>query len=165
MKLMVINGPNLNMLGIREPAVYGRQSYEDLCHYLLEAAAQKGHSLLCLQSNSEGQLIDYIQSAYLEDYEGIIINPGAYTHYSYAIYDALKGSPVPAVEVHLSDIQNREDFRKISVTAPACIGQIFGQGPVGYVQAMELLRRQAAKAAGETEPANQINQTEKRLDG
>ena len=164
MKLMVINGPNLNMLGIREPGVYGTQTYQDLCDYLISAAEERGLTVLCLQSNSEGQLIDYIQQAYFEGFDGIVINPGAYTHYSFALLDALKSVPVPAVEVHLSDIHQREDFRRISVTATACIGQISGKGREGYVQAMDLLQaahegRALDKKTGET------NQTEKRLDG
>jgi 3-dehydroquinate dehydratase-2 len=139
MKIMVIHGPNLNMLGLREPEIYGRQTYRELCAHIEKAGEDLGHSISCVQSNCEGQLIDYIQEAFFAGYDGIIINPGAYTHYSYAIYDALKSVPVPAVEVHLSDIQNREEFRKVSVIAPACIGQISGKGQRGYLEAMQLL--------------------------
>jgi 3-dehydroquinate dehydratase-2 len=142
MKLMVLNGPNLNMLGIREPEIYGRLTYEQLCNYLEKQGRELGHLITCYQSNSEGRLIDYLQQAYFEAYEGIIINPGAYTHYSYAIYDALKGLPLPAVEVHLSDIYQREAFRRVSVTAPACLAQISGKGPEGYLEAMQLLQKQ-----------------------
>jgi len=137
------------MLGIREPSVYGSQTYEALCDDLVAAAEARGHTLLCLQSNSEGQLIDYIQQAYFEGFDGIVINPGAYTHYSYALFDALKSVPVPAVEVHLSDIHSREDFRRISVTAPACIGQIYGKGREGYIEAMDLLQIRRSGPIGE----------------
>lgn len=150
------------MLGIREPSVYGSQTYEELCDDLMRAAEARGHTLLCLQSNSEGQLIDYIQQAYFEGFDGIVINPGAYTHYSYALFDALKSVPVPAVEVHLSDIHSREDFRKTSVTAPACIGQISGKGRDGYVEAMDLLQQRRSGPGAEA--AEEKNQNEQRLD-
>ena len=124
MKIMIINGPNLNMLGVREKNIYGTRNYEDVCNYVKEEGKKRNHEILMVQSNSEGEIIDFIQKAYFEKYEGIIINPGAYTHYSYAIHDALKGFDIPAVEVHLSNIHTREEFRRKSVTAPACIGQI-----------------------------------------
>lgn len=149
------------MLGIREPSVYGSQTYEELCDDLMRAAEARGHTLLCLQSNSEGQLIDYIQQAYFEGFDGIVINPGAYTHYSYALFDALKSVPVPAVEVHLSDIHSREDFRKTSVTAPACIGQISGKGRDGYVEAMDLLQQRRSGPGAEA--AEKTNENEQRL--
>ncbi len=138
MKILVINGPNLNMLGIREPAVYGSRTYEELCAYIEEEAAEIGASVDFIQSNHEGVLIDAIQEAYGE-YDGLVINPGAYTHYSYAIYDALKSVGIPAVEVHLSDIRNREAFRATSVTAPACVLQIAGRGFQGYAEGIRYL--------------------------
>ncbi|MDP4143511.1 MAG: type II 3-dehydroquinate dehydratase [Bacillota bacterium] len=135
MKLLVINGPNLNFLGIREKSVYGNSTYEDLCNYVKECGKQVGIEVDTLQSNIEGEIIGFIQDAY-NKYDGIIINPGAYTHYSIAIYDALKSVSIPTVEVHISNIHAREEFRKKSVTAPACIGQICGFGFYGYVMAM-----------------------------
>ena len=138
MKLMVINGPNLNMLGVREPQVYGAKTYADLEQYLEEYAEKRDCEVVVLQSNSEGELIDFIHHA-LGNYDGIIINPGAYTHYSYAIFDALSGVGLPAVEVHISNIHKREEFRHKSVTAPACIGQICGLGFRGYALAMDYL--------------------------
>ncbi len=137
--LLVINGPNLNFLGIREKAVYGTQDYE----YLLELINQKGRAcgaeIKVFQSNHEGAIIDRIQKAYFDGTQGIVINPGAYTHYSYAIRDALSSIEVPKVEVHISDITQREEFRKVSVTAPACDKQIYGQGLDGYLQAIDFI--------------------------
>lgn len=141
MKLMVLNGPNLNFLGIREKQVYGSMQYEDACRYITEQAEMLGHTVTVLQSNSEGALIDALQQAYYDKVEGIVINPGAYTHYSYALHDAIKGNGIPTVEVHLSNIHAREAFRRTSVTAPACIGQICGFGVFGYVMAMQALTR------------------------
>lgn len=138
MKFLVVNGPNLNLLGQREPDIYGRQDYAALCRMAEEHAAAHGSTAVCWQSNHEGAIIDTIQAAQ-GAYDGIIINPGAYTHYSYAIHDALKAITVPAVEVHISDIHSREEFRRISVTAPACVGQISGKGFQGYTMAMDLL--------------------------
>ncbi len=138
MKFLVINGPNLNLLGQREPDIYGKQDYAALCRMAEAYAADRGGSARCIQSNHEGAIIDAIQAAQGE-YDGIVINPGAYTHYSYAIHDALKAITVPAVEVHISDIHSREAFRQVSVTAPACVGQISGQGFAGYTMAMDLL--------------------------
>jgi len=137
-KIMVINGPNLNMLGIREPQVYGNQSYTDLEAYIENYADEKGIEATVLQSNSEGEIIDFIHHA-LGNFDGIIINPGAYTHYSYAIHDALSSVNLPTVEVHLSNIHKREEFRRKSVTAPACIGQICGLGFRGYTLAIDYL--------------------------
>ena len=138
MKFLVLNGPNLNLLGKREPGVYGTGTYAGLCAEITAYAAARGIRADIRQSNHEGVLIDEIQAA---DgvYDGIVINPGAYTHYSYAIHDALKAITVPAVEVHISDIHSREAFRQVSVTAPACVGQISGQGFAGYTMAMDLL--------------------------
>jgi 3-dehydroquinate dehydratase-2 len=138
-KFLVINGPNLNLLGQREPDIYGKQDYAALCRMAQEYAAAHDSTAVCWQSNHEGAIIDAIQAAQ-GVYDGIVINPGAYTHYSYAIHDALKAITVPAVEVHISDIHSREAFRKTSVTAPACVGQISGQGFRGYTMAMDLLQ-------------------------
>lgn len=139
MKILVINGPNLNFLGIREPNLYGKQDYPYLVKMMEEEGAKRDCEIECFQSNHEGAIIDRIQEAYFDNTEGIIINPGAYTHYSYAIRDALASIEVPKVEVHITDIQNREEFRKISVTAPVCDKQIFGEGLPGYVKALEYL--------------------------
>lgn len=138
MKLLVINGPNINFLGIREKGIYGCRSYRDLCDYLYENANKLSIELNIVQNNIEGEIINFIQDAY-EKYDGLIINPGAYTHYSIAIYDAIKAVALPTVEVHLSNIHAREEFRRKSVTAPACIGQICGFGFYGYVMAMMAL--------------------------
>lgn len=141
MKLMVINGPNLNMLGIREKEIYGSRDYNDICNYIESEGKNRGHEITLYQSNIEGEIIDYIQKAYFEGYEGIIINPGAFTHYSYAIHDAIKSVNIPTVEVHISNVHKREEFRKISVTASACIGQISGFGELGYILAMDALNK------------------------
>ncbi len=135
-KFLVINGPNLNLLGKREPGIYGDQSYDALCAKIQDYARAHRAEAHCFQSNHEGAIIDKIQEAD-GAYDAIIINPGAYTHYSYAILDALKAVSVPAYEVHLSDITAREPFRAVSVTAPACVGQIYGQGFDGYLRAMD----------------------------
>lgn len=139
MKILVINGPNINFLGIREKSVYGTQDYD----YLLKMIAAKGAEENCevevFQSNHEGAIIDRIQDAYTDGTQGIVINPGAYTHYSYAIRDALASIDMPKVEIHISDITKREDFRKISVTAEVCDRQIYGQGLDGYLQAIDFL--------------------------
>lgn len=137
MKLLVINGPNLNFLGIREKDIYGNQSYKGLVDYLQEEASKKKIELEVVQSNSEGEIIDFIQKAYYEEIDGIIINPGAYTHYSYAIRDALASINVPIIEVHISNVHKREEFRHTSVTAPVCTGQIVGLGFLGYSLAMD----------------------------
>ena len=140
MKILIINGPNLNFLGIREKEVYGTQDY----NYLLKMIAEKGEKEHCqievFQSNHEGAIIDRIQDAYFDGTEGMVINPGAYTHYSYAIHDALASvKNMKKVEVHISDITSREEFRKISVTAPACDKQIYGKGLKGYLLAIDFL--------------------------
>ena len=137
-RILVINGPNLNLLGQREPDIYGRQDYGYLCRLIADHAQVRGVRADCWQSNHEGAIIDHIQQAE-GVYDGIVINPGAYTHYSYAIHDALKAITVPAWEVHISDIHSREPFRAVSVTAPACRGQIYGQGLPGYLAAMDAL--------------------------
>lgn len=135
-KILVINGPNLNMLGIREKAIYGSETYEDLVAFIKEATNELSLNVEVFQSNHEGAIIDKIQAAY-NLFDGIIINPGAFTHYSYAIYDALMSVNIKAIEVHISDITNREDFRKKSVIAPACDKQIYGKGINGYKLALE----------------------------
>ena len=136
MKFLIINGPNLNLLGRREPGIYGSESYEALCGLIRDYAAAHGSTADFFQSNHEGAIVDAIQRS---DgvYDAIIINPAAYTHYSYAILDALKAVSVPAYEVHISHIDQREPFRAVSVTAPACVGQIYGQGFQGYLRAMD----------------------------
>lgn len=139
MKILVINGPNLNFLGIREKGIYGDKDYKDLCNVLEEKSRELKFELDIVQSNIEGEIINYIQRAYNEKYDGIVINPGAYTHYSIAIYDALKSVSIPSVEVHLSNIHRREEFRHKSVTAAACVGQICGFGFLGYVMAFQAL--------------------------
>ena len=141
MNLLVINGPNLNMLGIREPDHYGRETYAELVKKIEDHAAAMGIQVACLQSNHEGDLVDYIQSAYGK-YDGIVINPGAYTHTSIAILDAVKAVRIPTVEVHISNVDKREDFRKISYIRAACIATISGHGTDGYTEAMDLLAHQ-----------------------
>ena len=138
MKIYVINGPNLNFLGIREQNVYGNSTYEDLCNFINEEAVKMDVEVKLFQSNIEGEIINFIQDAY-KNADGIVINPGAYTHYSIAIFDALKSVNLPTIEVHLSNIYKREEFRHKSVTAPACIGQISGLGFLGYKLAIEAL--------------------------
>lgn len=137
MKILVINGPNLNFLGIREKAVYGEQNYDTLLAMIAKKAEETGSKIEVFQSNHEGAIIDRIQDAYFDGTEGIVINPGAYTHYSYAIHDALASVTMPKVEIHISDITAREEFRKISVTAPACDKQIYGHGLEGYLMAVD----------------------------
>ena len=140
MKILVLNGPNLNMVGIRETSIYGTRTYQDMVASIKDEGKKRGHEIEVHQSNSEGQLIDFIHQAYTENYDGIIINPGAYTHYSYAIHDAIKAvDMIPTVEVHLSNVHAREAFRHKSVTAPACIGQLCGFGEFGYVLAIQAL--------------------------
>ena len=138
MKILVINGPNLNMLGIREPDHYGRETYADLVKKIEDHAATKTVEVKCLQSNHEGDLVDYIQSAY-GAFDGIVINPGAYTHTSIAILDAVKSVSVPTVEVHVSKVDEREEFRRVSYIRAACIATISGHGTDGYLEAMDLL--------------------------
>ena len=139
MKLLVINGPNLNFLGIREKSVYGVQDYQYLLDMIQKKAESAGCKIEVFQSNHEGAIIDRIQEAYFDGTQGIVINPGAYTHYSYAIRDALASITVPKVEIHISDITAREEFRKISVTAPVCDHQIYGKGLEGYIMAIDYI--------------------------
>lgn len=141
MKILVINGPNLNFLGIREKKIYGTQDYDYLLGLIGKKAQQDNCQVEVFQSNHEGAIIDRIQDAYSDGTEGIVINPGAYTHYSYAIRDALSSVDIPKIEVHISDITAREEFRKISVTAEVCDGQIFGKGLDGYLLAIDMLQK------------------------
>lgn len=147
MKILVINGPNLNFLGIREKAIYGNQDYQYLLNMIEEKAKEIDCQIEVFQSNHEGAIIDRIQDAYFDGTQGIVINPGAYTHYSYAIHDALASvTTMPKVEIHISDITQREEFRRISVTAPACDKQIYGQGLKGYLMAIDTVMEFAAEA-------------------
>lgn len=139
MKILVINGPNLNMLGIREPDIYGRTTYADLCALITEYAEKIDVEVELYQSNHEGDLVDKIQESY-RNADGIVINPGAYTHTSVAILDALKAVAIPAVEVHISDVDAREEFRQISYVRAACCATISGHGINGYLEAMDMLR-------------------------
>ncbi len=143
MKLLVINGPNLNFLGIREQGIYGTQDYQYLVDMLQNKAKESGCELECFQSNHEGAIIDRLQEAYFDGTEGIVINPGAYTHYSYAIRDALASLTMPKVEIHISDITKREPFRQNSVTKDACDYQIYGQGLAGYLAAVDYILAQS----------------------
>ena len=140
MKFLVINGPNLNMLGIREPGVYGSETYEDLLSLIRRTAEAEGVEVGFFQSNHEGALVDAIQQAY-GVYDGLILNPGAYTHTSIAILDALKAVRLPAVEVHISDVSRREPFRQISYAGMACVKTYMGLGFDGYCQALLFLKQ------------------------
>ncbi len=144
MNILVINGPNLNMLGTREPDIYGKETYKSLVEKIEEYAKTKSIRVKCLQSNHEGDLVDFIQLAY-GVYDGIVINPGAYTHTSIAILDALKAVCVPAVEVHISDVDSRESFRKISYVRSACFETISGKGTDGYLLAIDALIEKVEK--------------------
>jgi len=138
-KILIVNGPNINMLGIREPNIYGKQTYADLISFLEKSALELNVEIEHFQSNHEGCLVDKIQEAY-GNFHGIVINPAAYTHTSVAILDALKSVAIPAVEVHISNVDNREDFRQISYPGMYCEKTIKGQGFNGYFQAMEYLK-------------------------
>lgn len=139
MKILVINGPNLNFLGIREKGVYGTTDYAGLVKMIEEKGKETGNEITVFQSNHEGAIIDRIQEAYFDGTEGIVINPGAFTHYSYAIRDALASVEIPKVEIHISDITQREEFRKVSVTKEVCQKQIYGHGLDGYLEAIDFL--------------------------
>lgn len=139
MKILVVNGPNLNMLGIREPGIYGKATYEDLLKLIKEHADGKGVEVSFFQSNHEGALVDAIQQAYFDKVDGIVINPGAYTHTSVAILDALKAVAIPTIEVHISDVTTREDFRQISYIRPVCKASVIGEGFNGYLHAIDIL--------------------------
>ncbi len=138
MKILIINGPNINMLGIREPDIYGADNYKKLCSDIEEHSKQKGFYVKLYQSNHEGDLVDEIQAAY-NTFDGIVINPAAYTHTSIALLDALKAVGLPTVEVHISDVSAREDFRQISYVTAACVNTICGHGIKGYIEAIDFL--------------------------
>ena len=142
MKLLVINGPNLNMLGIREPAIYGSETYDGLCTLIYRHADEIGVEVEIFQSNHEGSLVDKIQQAY-QTADAIVINPAAYTHTSVALLDALKAVGLPTVEVHISDVSKREDFRQISFVRDYCEKTISGHGFLGYLEAMDYLKKAA----------------------
>ena len=139
MKLLVINGPNLNMLGIREPAIYGSGTYAQLLDMIRAHAERCGAEVSFFQSNHEGALVDAIQQAYFDGVEGIVINPGAYTHTSVALLDAVKAVSIPTVEVHISKVEQREEFRQVSFIRLACVGTVTGLGTDGYLRAVDLL--------------------------
>lgn len=141
MKILVINGPNLNMLGVREPEIYGSASYDDLCKMIKNHCDEKNIEVELYQSNHEGDLVDKIQSAY-KNFDGIVINPGAYTHTSIALLDAVKSVGIKTVEVHISDLDLREDFRKISYIRLACVKTIKGLGFEGYIKAIDFLNKE-----------------------
>lgn len=143
MKIYIINGPNLNMLGIREPDIYGKSTYNDLVNLISEYCKKLSVDAEFYQSNHEGDIVDFIQKAYCKKVDGIVINPAAYTHTSVAVADALKAVSIPAVEVHISDVDSREDFRKISYVTPCCIKKISGLGFDGYLRAIDALKELA----------------------
>ena len=136
---LVINGPNLNMLGIREPGIYGEKTLEQVNEFILEQTSKLNAEIDFFQTNHEGDIIDEIQAAYYNGIDGIVLNAGAYTHYSYAIRDAIASVDIPVVEVHISDISNREDFRKVSLIKDVTVAQIMGEGYMGYVKAINFL--------------------------
>lgn len=138
-KILVINGPNLNFLGIREKSIYGHSDYKSLIETVCEHGKKIGVQMDTFQSNSEGSIIDRLQQSFFDEIDGIVINPGAYTHYSYAIRDAIASVQIPTVEIHISNIYEREDFRKISVIKPVCVKQIYGKGIAGYIEAIDYI--------------------------
>lgn len=144
MNILVINGPNLNMLGIREPALYGYGTYEDLCNRIKAHCEQRGIGVEFYQSNHEGALVDRIQAAYFEGIDGIVINPGAYTHTSIALLDAVKSVCIPTVEVHISKVEEREVFRQVSYIRAACVATVTGKGFDGYLEAIDILMEKKA---------------------
>lgn len=139
MNILVINGPNLNMLGVREPALYGTGTYEALCDGIKAYCDEKNITVECYQSNHEGALVDRIQKAYFDGVDGIVINPGAYTHTSIALLDAVKSVSIPTVEVHISKVEEREAFRQVSYIRAACIATVTGKGFAGYLEAIDIL--------------------------
>ena len=139
MKILILNGPNMNMLGIRQPEIYGYANYEDLCSMIRQEAEELGVEVSFFQSNHEGALVDAIQQAYFDRVDGIVINPAAYTHTSVALLDAVKAVGIPTVEVHVSDPDGREDFRHLSYSRAACVATIKGHGLAGYLEALRLL--------------------------
>lgn len=145
MKIFIINGPNLNMLGIREPEIYGSGTYKELCELIKAHCEKKGIEPIFYQSNHEGDLVDKIQNAFFERADGIVINPGAYTHTSIALLDALKATKIKTVEVHISKVDEREKFRQISYIRPACTASVTGEGFDGYLHAIDILEKECAK--------------------
>ena len=145
MKFLILNGPNINMLGIREPEIYGRQSYEDLVNLIKKHAAEIGVEVEFYQSNHEGDLVDAIQKAYFDHIDGIVFNPAAYTHTSVAIADAVKGVGIPTVEVHISEVSKREDFRRISYFRDVACLSVTGMGFDGYLKALDHLAKNGRK--------------------
>ena len=139
MKILIINGPNLNMLGIREPDIYGSRTYDELIGMIREKSVELGVCVEFYQSNHEGDLVDKIQEAYFRKFDGIVINPGAYTHTSVALLDAVKAVMIPTVEVHISDVDSRDEFRKTSYIRQACIATVSGRSFDGYIDAIRLL--------------------------
>jgi len=139
-KVRVINGPNINFTGIREKGIYGDIDYNSIIEIVREKAQKLDFEISFFQSNHEGAIIDYIQNCFFENTDGVIINPGAYTHYSYAIRDAIASVNIPVIEVHMSNIHKREEFRHTSVTVPVCVGQICGFGYYGYIMALLALQ-------------------------
>jgi len=137
MKLLELNGPNLNFIGIREPEIYGKETYNDLCDYIKKYAEANNIEIEIKQSNHEGYLVDFIHQAYFDKVDGIIINPGAYTHTSIALLDAIKSVNIKTIEVHLSDVTKREDFRQVSYLRSACVKSIMGKGFLGYTEAID----------------------------
>jgi 3-dehydroquinate dehydratase-2 len=137
MKILVLNGPNLNMLGIREPNIYGKETYQDLCLLINDYASKNDIEVEIYQSNHEGDLVDKIQQAYFDKVDGIVINPAAYTHTSIALLDALKSVNIPCIEVHISDVSKREEFRQVSYVRLACKNSIIGKGLQGYILAIK----------------------------
>ena len=146
MNIMIVNGPNLNFLGIREPEVYGKESYEDLYKLIKGYAKEKQFKFKMYQTNYEGDIIELIQYAYVKHFDAIILNPGAFTHYSYAIYDAIKSVTTPTIEVHLSDITKREDFRKVSILSPVCQATFMGNHFRSYLDAIDYVLKENKNA-------------------
>lgn len=142
--ILLVHGPNLNLLGRRDTAHYGSKTLKDIEDLMQDAAQKAGHTVMAFQSNHEGALVDFLQKESSRA-TGIIINPGALTHYSYTLHDALRDTKLPAVEVHLSDINSREEWRKVSVTSPACIAQVSGKKEAGYLEALEILQKSITK--------------------
>ncbi len=142
-KFLILNGPNINLTGLREKSVYGAQTFEDLLALVRQEADTLGVEVRCVQSNHEGALIDAIQQAYFDGFQGIVFNPGGYTHTSVALHDAVASVPIPTVEVHMSNIHAREEYRHKSMTASACRGQIVGFGFQGYIMALRALAQEA----------------------
>ena len=145
LRMLLLNGPNLNMLGVRDPAIYGADTLEAIEQMVVDHGAERGVQVDCFQSNHEGALVDRLHQAHGR-YDGIVYNPGAHTHYSYALHDAVECIDVPVVEVHISDISKREEFRRHSVIASACVAQVKGKGKAGYLDALDLLVDRAAES-------------------